>query len=207
MIPWIYGIRPSSRIYGARTTTIRSCASIREPCRPFGTFVNGKSPLHGDPGRDEEPAPLDLSRFTGLIQCWLSGSPVLERLALTNRVTQSFWLAGCGVTEIDIHGQVQVYDLEAPGNPLIAVDISGCSGLRTLDLAGCGLDQAQVDSILATMEGFGTWPEPTTPFSWRGILPRPHDAQCPSFVRGMDHADALRSRGWTVVCNVAESPM
>ncbi len=128
---------------------------------------------------------FDLSDFTALTQCWVSGTPLFgESVLIGNGVTESLWAGGCGIREIRAAGQGQLTELDLSFSGAIdLLDIGGCAGLTRLNLANdqlaglaigdsarlvclnltdCGLSQDLVDSLLVTLDSFLT----VADYSW-----------------------------------------
>ena len=146
---------------------------------------------------DEEPAKLDIRRFTNLIQCWLSYSPVIEDAAATdaNASLYSVWLSGCGVQTLDIENQTQIRYVDIDDNPLTDVNIRGCANLIVLKMHDCGLPEAMVDGILEDLdESLGDDPASDNLITLDGTNDPPSAA-------GLVHAEAMRSRGWNISIN------
>lgn len=141
---------------------------------------------------DEAPAALAVNRFTNLVQCWISYSPVIEELTISNNVTNSIWMPGCGVKTVDIHNQTQLGDVELNGNPITSININGCAGFIIFRVNNCGLSQTLVDYILATLDELNL----STDNEYNAIDLGGNNA-IPS-ATGMAHAQALISRGWNV---------
>lgn len=143
---------------------------------------------------NEAPGKLDPTRFAVLRQIWLGGSPVLGALVINNGVTDSIWGENCGITSVDCRGQAQLTTLQAWGDPITSIDITGCTALFELSfnstliteqnresfvatietLTGlrnvridCGLTQEQVDRILTAFNGL---PVPSRIYSWDSFV-------------------------------------
>lgn len=160
------------------------------------------------------PIPFNLSEFSALAQCWVSGSPILPTaLAIDNGATESVWASGMGITSVNASNQAQLTDLELSGNPLAELEIAGCESLERLDLRDCALTQALVDGILETLDGFGTYRDYSqwmdavdmaNPEFARIVLASGEGSERPNAApsaAGAAHVTALRSRGWSIAVN------
>ncbi|MFA6403037.1 MAG: InlB B-repeat-containing protein [Salinivirgaceae bacterium] len=149
---------------------------------------------------DEEPAKLMVSRFTNLTECWISGSPVIENVEVTesNPNLYSMWLSQCGIKTVDVKNQTQIQVLELSGNTISEINITGCNNLVVITLNDCNLSQIAVDSVLSTLDGFNLQTSnPYNKFDFSGSNSDPSET-------GMTHVTALRSRGWNVILNQTE---
>lgn len=152
---------------------------------------------------DGEPEIFDLSDFPALQECWVAGSPFLPpQLVISNPVTVSLYGWGSGVTSVDASGQEQLLDLRLGGSALTAVNIEGCTRLETLYLQNSGLSETMVDSILETLDSFGTSVTPGDEVSvdLTSAATDEHPNAAPS-AAALVHLESLRSRGWVILTN------
>ncbi len=144
----------------------------------------------------EVPAPIDLTRFTALAECWISSSPVIDEVEFVGGSIRSMWLTSCGVQSINIRDNDTLVEIDAANNPIASIAISGCDGIRRINFSNCGLDGDTVDYLLAYMDALGV--ESGTEYPFTVDLGSTNAA--PS-ATGIAHATALRGRNWTVTTN------
>lgn len=143
----------------------------------------------------EDATPLtDLSGFRLLNECWISGSRVVPSLVVTNGVTDSIMATGCGLTNLNLQGQTQLREINLGYNTLAGVTLAGAAGLDRINLNNCGLTQPLVDSVLATVDGWGTaytneWYMATVDLSGNAVLS----------TAGLAHRVNLTNRNWVVI--------
>jgi hypothetical protein len=145
---------------------------------------------------DETPAPIDLTRFAALSECWISSSPVIDEVEFVGGSIHSMWLTSCGVQSINIRDNDHLDEIDAANNPIASIAISGCDGIRRINFSNCGLDGDTVDYVLAYMDALGV--ESGTEYPFTVDLGGTNAA--PS-ATGIAHATALRGRNWTVTTN------
>ncbi len=159
-------------------------------CKMFNRDMNGIQV------GTEAPAPLDLTRFAALEECWIMESPVIDEVTVRGGSLRSVWLNSCGVRAMDLRDNDNFYELTAPGNPIESIAISGCDGLRMVDLRNCGLDQTQVDYVLAYVDSLDV----TSPVEWPYTVSLGGNNAAPS-ATGLASAGELRARNWAVTTN------
>lgn len=138
------------------------------------------------------PGGTDFTAFPALMDLWLylCGSLTGTLRAPPNGALRSLRIEGDNFSVVDLtnafpagrNGQALLNS-----NPLTGLVLAGCPGLAELNVSGCGLTQALVDYVLATMDGFNTS---------GGTLDVSGNA-APS-ATGAAHLAALQARGWTV---------
>lgn len=156
---------------------------------------------------DTAPAPLVVSSWTALYQCWISGSPVLTSFDASGDELGSVWADFCGITTIRLAAP-HLGDATFVGNPVGSLEVEDVSQLNRLDLSGCGLNAEMVDSILAAFTE--SRPEAVENEDWDedgfGDLYRirmgnnqysSYQNEAPS-TTGQENAEILRTRGWVV---------
>lgn len=142
----------------------------------------------------DETVPLaDLRGFTQLKECWISGSPLISGLVLTNHVSESILTEWCGITNVNIQGQTQIRELNIGNNSILTINIDGCTNLYRVFMPNCGLTEQQVDYVLAIMDGFNT--SSISP-SYPALLDLTGNA-VPS-AAGLTNKTKLESRDWLV---------
>ncbi len=142
----------------------------------------------------DDSVPLtDLSSFAKLKECWVSYSPVISSLVLTNNTTDTLLVEACGITNVDIHGQVQLRELKIAHNQISVINIDGCTGLDRIYMGYCNFSEAQVDYILATVDGFNT----TYNYSGYNATLDLTGNSVPS-ATGLVHKANLEARNWDV---------
>ena len=145
---------------------------------------------------DETPAPIDLTRFAALSECWISSSPVIDEVEFVGGALHSMWLTSCGVRSIDIRDNDHLDEIDAANNPIESIGIAGCDGLRRLVFRDCGLDADTVDYLLAYMDSLGVVSGTEYPFT----VDLGGTNAAPS-ATGLARAEALRARNWAVTTN------
>lgn len=150
---------------------------------------------------NEAPGKMDVRRFRALRELWINSSPFLGDLIINNGTTSSIWGDRTGITSIDFSGQTQIGYVVLTNNDIDSINIDGCSGLVGLEGSNCGFTQAQVDYILATLDSFNR----IDVYGHYRIMLADDEGSAnrnaePS-ATGLAHAEALRTRGWTITFN------
>lgn len=143
----------------------------------------------------DDTTPLaDLRAFRMLKECWISSSPLIPSLVVTNMSTDSIVATGCGLTNLDIRNQTQLREINLGGNPFVGVNLDGSTGLDRIYLGNCSLSQTLVDYVLATVDGWGT---AITNDYYKATVDLSGNNAVPS-TTGVAHRVNLTTRNWDV---------
>lgn len=126
---------------------------------------------------------------TGALRVPATGTGTVAIAANDNRYTSADFSGA-------LADETQTGIVHLRNNRLTSITLAGCDQISTLDLAGNALPQAQVDAVLAALDGFGrsTTTEPNTYFA----VDLSGSGNTAPSTAGLASAASLRGKGWRV---------
>lgn len=166
----------------AQTTQHLALEPLASPMPQLQHFCVRGQEVTGHPSADQLPVCKELWN-------WSSNQ---EGALPTPGAATSVLAAGNAYETADLQGQWQ-YDggwgtLDLTDNNLTSLSVEGCHALQTLRLGGNSLEQESVDTLLAEVASWGT----------EGFELIVDGTNAPPSTAGLQHAQELQGRGWTV---------